>query len=129
MISIEDIEAFQEQQYADEEEMNQSNTFDGYQIFTDTTSIYPYDNDNVLECLTLGLVSEAGEFAGKVKKHLRDGTWHESEMVNELGDVLWYVAQLASNLDYYLSEVAEINIEKLKLRQAMGTLGGSGDVR
>ena len=127
MISIEDIEAFQQQQYADEEEMNQSRSFDGYQMFTDTTRIYPSDNE--LEYLTLGLVSEAGEFAGKVKKHLRDGTWNEQAMVNELGDVLWYVAQLASNLEYYLSEVAEINVGKLKLRKAMNTLGGSGDTR
>ena len=83
---------------------------------------------------TLGLAGEAGEIANKVKKILRDssGNLQESvreDLIYELGDVLWYIAALATDLNVELSEVANKNIEKLNSRKNRGTIGGSGDNR
>lgn len=83
---------------------------------------------------TLGLAGEAGEIANKVKKILRDssGNLQESvreDLICELGDVLWYIAALATDLNVELSEVANKNIEKLNSRKNRGTIGGSGDNR
>lgn len=79
---------------------------------------------------TLGLVGEAGEVAEKVKKLVRDGAmFSKQELTKELGDVLFYVAALASYLDTDLSEVADQNLSKLRDRQARGVLQGSGDNR
>ncbi|MDO4612431.1 MAG: nucleoside triphosphate pyrophosphohydrolase family protein [Candidatus Saccharibacteria bacterium] len=82
----------------------------------------------------LGLVGEAGEAADKVKKILRDKGGRASEedkaeIVKELGDVLWYVANVARSLGVSLSEVAEGNIEKLSSRKKRGKISGSGDNR
>jgi NTP pyrophosphatase (non-canonical NTP hydrolase) len=82
----------------------------------------------------LGLASEAGEVAGKVKKVLRDkaGDFGPDEVAaikDELGDVLWYVAVLAADLGLELDEVASQNIEKLRSRMARGRLQGDGDRR
>ena len=84
--------------------------------------------------VTLGLVGESGEIAEKMKKIIRDNggrvTKQEVEdLVKELGDVLWYVAQMASELGVSLEKVAEVNIEKLTDRRDRGKLGGSGDNR
>jgi NTP pyrophosphatase (non-canonical NTP hydrolase) len=81
---------------------------------------------------TLGLTGEAGEVAEKVKKMIRDGkSLDEAKagIVDELGDVLWYVAALASELGVSLSNVALRNIEKLAEREAKGTIHGEGDKR
>ena len=92
--------------------------------------------------MTLGLAGEAGEIANKVKKIIRDDM-HPNErladlgvpeekrqqLVQELGDVLWYCAGLAYVLGMDLEQVAEINVSKLASRKAAGTLGGSGDTR
>lgn len=77
----------------------------------------------------LGLASEAGEYAGKVKKGLRDGEFDDLAAAAELGDVLWYVATAAHELGYSLEEVAYIVIKKLKDRAARNVLKGSGDNR
>ncbi len=114
-------------QIKDMEEIDQYIFFDMYQDFTDSTAIYPEEQG--LEYTALGLVSEAGEFAGKVKKMIRDKTYDTEAMIAELGDVLWYVARAAAELDVHLSDVAKDNIEKLKSRQDRGKLGGSGDER
>lgn len=50
------------------------------------------------EYLTLGLIEEVGEAAGKLAKRRRDGVWDEKAFIKELGDILWFVANLA---DYY----------------------------
>lgn len=119
---------FYDQMIADHKEMSQWSTFDAYQDFTDTTAIYP--DDNAQEYLMYGLVSEVGELAGKMKKELRDGTvFSRDDFIKELGDVLWYVGQLASSNRAFLSDVARVNVEKLKSRQDRGKLGGSGDER
>lgn len=85
---------------------------------------------------TIGLVGEAGEVADKVKKIIRDEGGVETlseksriDILKEMGDVLWYLAALAQDLGSHLSEVAEMNIKKLKKRTIAGTLGGSGDDR
>jgi len=81
----------------------------------------------------LGLGSEAGEVLGKVKKWLRgDGGMNEERkqaIKEELGDVLWYVAVLANDLDFKLEDVAKLNIEKLKSRKERGVIMGDGDRR
>lgn len=108
-------------------EIDSKQTFDGYQDFTDTTAIYP--PSKAFEYLAMGLTSEAGEVAGKIKKWVRDGTLNHDELIAELGDVLWYVAQFASAMDIYLSDIAEDNVNKLKDRQQRNVLGGNGDNR
>ncbi|MEM8951519.1 MAG: nucleoside triphosphate pyrophosphohydrolase family protein [Pseudomonadota bacterium] len=82
----------------------------------------------------LGLASEAGEVAGKVKKVLRDrgGDFGEDQIAairDELGDVLWYVATLAADLGIDMDEIASGNIEKLRSRLERGALQGDGDKR
>ena len=83
---------------------------------------------------TLGLCGEAGEVADKVKKVIRDDDGVFSESVREslkleLGDVLWYVAQLASELGFDLDTIARANLEKLASRAARNVIAGSGDQR
>ncbi len=107
-------------------------SFDIYQEKTGETAIYP--PEKALEYLTLGLCSEAGEVAGKLKKIIRDndGVIDEDaahKLSLEIGDVLWYVAQLATTLGLQLSEVAEDNLSKLASRKNKGTITGSGDYR
>jgi NTP pyrophosphatase (non-canonical NTP hydrolase) len=82
----------------------------------------------------LGLAGEAGEVAEHAKKAIRDDGGEVSEerraaMAKELGDVLWYVAQIASELELELDEIARINLDKLFSRQRRGVLSGSGDDR
>jgi NTP pyrophosphatase (non-canonical NTP hydrolase) len=107
-------------------------TFDEYQSAAHETAIYP--QDVALAYVTMGLVGEAGEIANKAKKVYRDhgGIMSDDDkfvLAKELGDVLWYCAELASILDFDLSEVAKANIAKLQSRQERGKLGGSGDNR
>ena len=103
---------------------------DEYQDHCAETAIYPSE-DGIVYTL-LGLGNEAGELQGKYKKYLRDSeSWEttKEKMIDELGDVLWYVAMLASELEVPLSLVMERNLIKLQSRQTRGTLGGSGDNR
>jgi len=124
---IKELEDWVAEQEEDEEEMSQWYEFDAYQDFTDETAIYPPEKG--LEYTALGLASEAGEFAGKVKKMIRDNNYDTEAMIAELGDVLWYVARAAAELDVHLSDVAKDNVEKLKSRMERNKLGGSGDGR
>ncbi|MBI2932631.1 MAG: nucleoside triphosphate pyrophosphohydrolase family protein [Planctomycetes bacterium] len=107
--------------------------FDEYQKRSRETAIYPDAGANFVYP-TLGLAGEAGEVAEKVKKVLRDrGGRMDDEtratVKKELGDVLWYVAQLATELGLSLGEVAQENLAKLASRKERGVLGGSGDAR
>lgn len=82
----------------------------------------------------MGLAEEAGEVAGKYAKAIRDEGGVISEerkaaIVKELGDVMWFVAELATCLEVDLDLVAEMNLQKLASRQARGVIGGSGDDR
>lgn len=108
-------------------------SFDDYQresrktwglVTTDHAIVYP----------TLGLANEAGEVAGKVKKIFRDkggviGDDDREALKGELGDVLWYLAQICTELDLSLSEVAEANLVKLFSRLERGRIRGEGDDR
>jgi NTP pyrophosphatase (non-canonical NTP hydrolase) len=91
-------------------------------------------SDHTITYPTLGLVNEAGEFAGKIKKIFRDKNGVISEddrlaLKGELGDVLWYLTQLCTELNLTLEEVADANIQKLFSRLERGVIGGSGDER
>jgi NTP pyrophosphatase (non-canonical NTP hydrolase) len=104
-----------------------------YQQRSRATAVYPNAGHN-LTYPTLGLCGEAGEAAEKVKKALRDdgGLLTEERraaLAAELGDVLWYLAQLATEAGLELDTIAEENLSKLLSRQERGVLAGSGDLR
>lgn len=99
-----------------------------YQEQAATTAIYPQEVE--LEYLSLGLCSEAGEFAGKIAKWYRkDNSFPRGDVLDELGDILWFIAQMANHLEVPLSVIARNNLEKLASRQERGVLKGSGDNR
>ena len=107
--------------------------FDNYQIEARKTAIYPNKDKNFIYP-TLGLVGESGEVAEKIKKILRDKNGNfdyesKTAIKKELGDVLWYLANLCNELDFTLNEVAEENLEKLNNRLSRGKISGSGDDR
>jgi NTP pyrophosphatase (non-canonical NTP hydrolase) len=104
-----------------------------YQRASRRTATYPDVGENLVYP-TLGLAGEAGEVAEKVKKLLRDDGGIMSEerraaLAGELGDVLWYVAQVATEADLDLEALALANLEKLRSRAGRGVLSGSGDQR
>ena len=106
--------------------------FAEYQKLSRRTAKYP--REAWLAYPALGLSGEAGEVAEHAKKAIRDDGGQVTEerraaMAKELGDVLWYVAQLASELDLDLNEIAQANLDKLLSRQQRGVLSGSGDDR
>jgi NTP pyrophosphatase (non-canonical NTP hydrolase) len=103
-----------------------------YQRLSRSTAEYP--RHEALTYPALGLAGEAGEFADHAKKVIRDDggqvtPQRREAMAKELGDVLWYVAQLASELGLELEQVARDNLDKLLSRQQRGVLSGSGDER
>ena len=107
--------------------------FSDYQSKSRKTARYPSIGHGVIYP-TLGLTNEAGEVAGKIKKIFRDkggviGTEERAALKSELGDVLWYLAQVCTELEIPLDEVAESNIEKLFSRLERGKIGGEGDDR
>jgi NTP pyrophosphatase (non-canonical NTP hydrolase) len=78
----------------------------------------------------LGLAGEAGEVVEKFKKHLRDGADIATEDISkELGDVLWYISALASDLNLDLEQIARQNILKLQDRKNRNVVSGAGDNR
>lgn len=107
-----------------------------YQDATRNTAIYPGVGTGSYEAVSycaLGL-GEAGEIQGKVKKIARDNNGEISEdrkeeIYKEMGDLLWYVARLADEIGYPLSNVAEANLAKINSRSTRGVIGGSGDNR
>lgn len=127
-------------------------TLDAYQEQAAITAIYPGAVEIVTEAtigadsreasydlfglvyLALGLAGEAGEFANKVKKVLRDHGGRITEemhtdLLDELGDGLWYLSQAARHLDCSLNTVAAMNLAKLQERRSGGKIGGLGDKR
>jgi len=107
--------------------------FETYQKLSRKTAIYP-DKDKNFTYPALGLAGETGEVIEKVKKLVRDKNSiiddaTREEVKKEMGDVLWYLAQLATELKISLNEAAEKNIEKLMSRMEKGTLHGKGDDR
>lgn len=78
----------------------------------------------------LGLIGEVGELYGAIAKAMRDDTEIDPEYLQkELGDILWFVAAITSDMNLNLSDVAQKNIDKLTSRKIRGTLTGSGDDR
>lgn len=107
-------------------------TLDDYQQSALSTAIYPHDHE--ISYLALALCGEAGELADKVKKVIRDKNerFYQPDIhaiANELGDVMWYAANLAHVLGYKLSDIARLNIDKINSRMERGTLHGEGDTR
>lgn len=103
-------------------------TFEEYQNTAEETAIYSFDLNVMYPAL--GLAGEVGEVLNKIKKHYRDGTPLDKEdLGKELGDVLWYLSTLATDLDLNLADVAGDNLDKLSDRNARGVIGGSGDYR
>jgi NTP pyrophosphatase (non-canonical NTP hydrolase) len=103
-----------------------------YQRLSRRTAQYP--REAWLSYPALGLVGEAGEVAEHIKRVIRDDAGRVSAprraaLAKELGDVLWYLAGLASELGLDLDEIADSNLEKLRSRQRRGALTGSGDER
>ena len=108
-------------------------TADFYEAQSGHTAIFP--KDKALEYLALGMTSEAGEVAGKVKKLIRDGEDVEGfemkklAIASEIGDVLWYCAMMAKEVGVPLNSIMQENLRKLHGRKERGTLQGSGDER
>jgi NTP pyrophosphatase (non-canonical NTP hydrolase) len=104
-----------------------------YQERSRATAVYPGVGANLLYP-TLGLCGEAGEVAEKIKKMVRDDAGvlspeRREALAKELGDVLWYVAQLATEAGLDLDAVAAGNLDKLLSRRERDVLRGSGDDR
>lgn len=110
-----------------------------YQRNARRTAIYPGKGEpNGLVYTALKLAGEAGEVSDNVGKAIRDDKYWETGHLNidryralaaELGDVLWYVANMASELDLTLEDIARGNLQKLESRRERGVLRGSGDDR
>ena len=108
-------------------------TFNDYEEKMLTLRKYPDVGNNIVYP-ALGLAGEAGEVADKVKKVLRDAGGILSKerrlaIAMEVGDVLWYVSAMANELGYSLTEVAEMNLNKLLDRSNRNMISGDGDNR
>ena len=108
-------------------------SFEEYQKLSRKTAAYPKIGENFVYPL-LGLAGESGEVAEKLKKVFRDngGVVTEEtkkEIAKELGDVLWYLSQLATELEIPFEEVAKTNLEKLFSRLKRNVIRGDGDNR
>lgn len=120
--------------------MNYENV-DEYQLFGKATAIFP-EESGIAYC-TIKLAGEVGEFSEKIGKLIRDksrsltdqgildhmSAEDERLLIKELGDICWYVSMLAYQLGYDMSEVLEINVEKLRKRRLENKISGSGDER
>tara|TARA_R110002020_G_scaffold282188_6_gene497892 strand:- start:14423 stop:14743 length:321 start_codon:yes stop_codon:yes gene_type:complete len=104
--------------------------FNEYQREAINTAVYPKLNG--LTYAVLGLVGESGEVAEKMKKMMRDGIPLEDvkrDIGYELGDVLWYLANLANEIGMNLEEVATLNLLKVRDRTERHKIHGNGDYR
>lgn len=108
-------------------------TFEKYQTQAWETAIYPRKGEDLCYPI-LKLNGEAGEVAEKYGKILRDKEGRVSledrrALMDELGDVLWYISAIAMTLGADLEDVAQRNIEKLQSRKDRNVLHGEGDTR
>jgi len=107
-------------------------TFDEYQKQASKTAIYPDKGKNIYyPALGLG---EVGEIQNKVKKIMRDygnkiTEKMKEDLIDEAGDVLWYLSAFAEELGTSLYDIAQRNISKLESRYQRGVIKGSGDDR
>ena len=96
-------------------------TINEYQKLAMTTLNPDLDKKDVLINGVMGLCGESGEVIDIVKKHLAQGHELDKEkIIKELGDVAWYMAEIATVLDVELEDVLVQNIEKLKNRYPEG---------
>lgn len=99
--------------------------FDSYQNAALETDRVPAgdgsDDEIALIVPMLGLAGETGQLLSEYKKHLRDGEAHrlfKERVAEELGDLLWYVANVASKFDLKLRDIAAANLAKVRQRWA-----------
>lgn len=112
---------------------NNHMTFREYQIKASETARFP-DKDLIFVYTALGLMGEAGEVAEKIKKIWRDKNKQiddidREEIKKEMGDVLWYLSQLAEELNIDFDDVAQTNLDKTASRLTRNLINGSGDNR
>ena len=122
----------QEESQQTQQSTNNNMQLSEYLELTHKTAIYPEagtGSNLELYYLSLGLVSEAGEVAGKVKKLIRDGKLDIGNLAYELGDCFWYLVRLCDTIGYSPEDITTININKLLKRKENGTISGSGDNR
>lgn len=116
---------------------NTMKSINEYQAFARTTAMYRDPLESAAARLTycmFGLAGEVGEIAEKFKKKLRGGGNLEEfigddDIAKELGDVMWYLVSMADELGYNASDILQINVNKLKDRQARNVVHGEGDNR
>jgi NTP pyrophosphatase (non-canonical NTP hydrolase) len=114
--------------------MKNITTFNTYQVIAHSTSVNTEIHGDKVLYPALGIADEAGEVAGKFKKLFRDkGGKYDDEfkavIVKEMGDVLWYLAETATQLGLQLEDIATANVDKLLARKDKGTIHGDGDNR
>ena len=108
------------------------NSVDNYQSAIGKFAIYAgagTGSEGELMYLALGLTSEAGEVAGKIKKLYRDGVMVNDDVAQEIGDCIWYLCMLCRAIGYSASDVLAMNYEKLNDRFERDKLKGEGDDR
>lgn len=109
--------------------------FDEYQKLASRTANFEGKQaEYALMYLGLGIAGEAGEVAEKIKKIIRNDEGAISGeartlLKHEIGDVLWYLSQLARHLDMPFSEIAKANIQKLADRAERNKIKSEGDTR
>lgn len=102
-------------------------SFDRYSALASRTIRADQPNDEQRVNAALGLTGEAGEVAELIKKDRFHGKPHTREqMCSELGDVLWYLNQMAYAYGLTLGEIADANIAKLEARYPDGFVPGGG---
>ena len=94
--------------------------------------------------MMLNLVGEVGEFASKVAKSIRKENViindnelvynefptcieQDEELMKEAGDILWQLSGLCKVMGWNLERIAQMNLDKLAARKAVGTIDGNGD--
>lgn len=107
-------------------------TFHSFQTFVEGTKAFPEKMAIIYPMM--GLCGEVGEVAEKIKKVYRDNNGEFTEenkeaIKKELGDVLWYITSLGSDLGISLESVVIANMHKLKSRKERGVIKGNGDDR
>jgi NTP pyrophosphatase (non-canonical NTP hydrolase) len=104
-------------------------SFKEYQENAHKTAIYPQEH---FEYPVIGLAGEVGELCNQVKKIIRDDGTLEKAMQgtrkekirDEIGDILWYLAECCTKFDLDMETIAAQNLEKLQKRADEGTLHG-----
>jgi NTP pyrophosphatase (non-canonical NTP hydrolase) len=109
-------------------------TLDEYQKRALQTAVFNDDEFKDTAHWVFGITGEAGEIAEKMKKIIRDkdgiiNKADKQELVKEVGDVLWYLAVFAKQLNVSFEEIGRVNLDKLQSRKDRDVIKGSGDNR